>query len=115
MAIRARHRSKRMPPRFVVERGPMPAHWDWPLDAPVALEVPAQAFDWRPTNAQALPPGPVSGGQPATIRLIPYGCAKFHISMFPVTPKVECRPRRDRLSGGSRPSTEVIPSAANEH
>jgi hypothetical protein len=70
------------------QRKPMPTHWDWPLDAPVALAVPARAFDWQPSNAQALPPGPVTGARSETIRLVPYGCAKFHISMFPVTPKV---------------------------
>ena len=29
--------------------------WDWPLDAPLALHVPARSFDWRPTETQALP------------------------------------------------------------
>jgi hypothetical protein len=71
-----------------VERSPMPAHWDWPLAAPIRLAVPARAFDWQPTNAQALPPGPVTGGRAETISLVPYGCTKFRISMFPVTAKV---------------------------
>jgi uncharacterized protein len=68
-----------------VERTPMPARWNWPLDAPLALTVPARAFDWQPTLVQALPAAPVAGGEPERIRLIPYGCAKFQISMFPVT------------------------------
>jgi hypothetical protein len=68
-----------------VERRPMPARWNWPLDAPLALKVPAQAFDWRPTDAQALPDKPVTGGTSESIRLVPYGCTKFRISMFPVT------------------------------
>ncbi|MEK7676977.1 MAG: beta-L-arabinofuranosidase domain-containing protein [Verrucomicrobiota bacterium] len=72
---------------ITVERRPMPAHWDWPLHAPVGLKVPARAFDWNPTDAQALPDGPVTGGQSETIRLVPYGCTKFRISMFPVTPR----------------------------
>jgi hypothetical protein len=71
-----------------VERKPMPAHWDWPLDAPVALTVRARAFDWRPTDAQALPDKPVTGTAAETIRLVPYGCTKFRISMFPVTAEV---------------------------
>jgi hypothetical protein len=71
-----------------VERKGMPARWNWPLDAPVALLAPARAFDWNPTDAQALPDGPVEGTASETIRLIPYGCTKFRISMFPVTPKV---------------------------
>ena len=67
-----------------VERKPMPAHWDWPLDAPVVLTAPGQAFDWRPTDAQALPGQPVAGTAAETVRLVPYGCTKFRISMFPV-------------------------------
>jgi hypothetical protein len=71
-----------------VERKAMPAHWDWPLDAPIALRASARAFDWKPSNAQALPDGPVTGTTSETIRLIPYGCTKFRVSMFPVTPRV---------------------------
>jgi hypothetical protein len=71
--------------RIQVHRKPMPAHWDWPLDAPVTLTAPAQAFDWKPTDAQALPDKPVTG-KAETVRLVPYGCTKFRISMFPVTP-----------------------------
>ena len=37
---------------------------------------------------QALPAAPVEAGRAETIRLIPYGCTKFRISMFPVTPQV---------------------------
>jgi len=70
---------------ITVERRPMPAHWDWLLDAPVVLTAPARAFDWNPTDAQALPEKPVTGTASETVRLIPYGCTKFRISMFPVT------------------------------
>ncbi|MGA2499236.1 MAG: beta-L-arabinofuranosidase domain-containing protein [Tepidisphaeraceae bacterium] len=70
---------------ITVARRPMPAHWDWPLDAPLTLEAPAQAFDWKPSDAQALPETPVTGTKAETIRLVPYGCTKFRISMFPVT------------------------------
>lgn len=72
---------------ITVERMPMPKHWDWPLDAPVVLKAPAQAFDWNPTDAQALPEKPVTGTASETVRLVPYGCTKFRISMFPVTPR----------------------------
>lgn len=71
-----------------VQRRPMPSRWDWSLDAPVQLTAPAQAFAWQPTDAQALPDGPVIGASAETIRLVPYGCTKFRVSMFPVTPKV---------------------------
>lgn len=70
---------------ITVERSPMPATWNWPLDAPLKLSVPAQAIDWKPTDAQALPDAPVAGKGPQTIRLVPYGCTKFRVSMFPVT------------------------------
>jgi hypothetical protein len=48
------------------------------------LTAPAQAFDWNPSDAQALPERPVNGATHETIRLVPYGCTKFRISMFPV-------------------------------
>jgi len=71
--------------RVTVVRKPMPKRWDWPLDAPVSMIVPASPFDWQPDVNQGLPPRPVSSATPKSIRLIPYGCAKFQISMFPVT------------------------------
>jgi hypothetical protein len=69
---------------LAVQRKAMPAHWDWPLDAPLWLTAPARAFDWKPSDAQALPDRPVTGQTRETIRLVPYGCTKFRISMFPV-------------------------------
>jgi hypothetical protein len=70
---------------ITVERRAMPPTWNWPLDAPVNLSVPAQSIDWEPTDAQALPNAPVAGKGGQLIRLVPYGCTKFRISMFPVT------------------------------
>jgi hypothetical protein len=70
---------------IAIQRSPMPRRWNWPLDAPVKLRVSAQAIDWQPTDAQALPEGPVPGKGAEFIRLVPYGCTKFRISMFPVT------------------------------
>lgn len=73
------------------DRSPMPARWDWSLAAPLTLKVPVRAFDWKPTISQALPDAPVAGGESGTVNLVPYGCAKFQISMFPVTPHAwEC-------------------------
>ena len=71
-----------------VERSPMPSHWDWPLEAPVKLKVAARGFDWHPTDDQALPAQPVNGDRDESIKLVPYGCTKFRISMFPVTPRL---------------------------
>ena len=77
----------------------MPSHWDWPLDAPLRLTAPAQAFDWKPSDAQALPDRPVTGTTRETIRLVPYGCTKFRISMFPLA-ATDKRPGRNN---GSQP------------
>ncbi len=70
---------------ITVEHKSMPTHWDWPLNAPVVLKVPVQSFNWQPTDVQALPASPVSGIAPTIVPLVPYGCTKFRISMFPVT------------------------------
>ena len=75
-----------------MQRGTMPPKWDWPLAAPLALTVPGQAFDWNPTDAQALPNAPVAGNRAETLRLVPYGCTKFRISMFPVTARAWRQP-----------------------
>jgi hypothetical protein len=68
-----------------VSQKPMPRHWDWPLNAPLVLKMPAAAFDWQPTDSQDLPGKPVVGNNSTTVTLVPYGCTKFRISMFPVT------------------------------
>lgn len=74
---------------IVVKRHSMGSPWDWTLDAPITLKVPAEQIDWNPTMAQALPHAPVRGGGHGRrmISLIPYGCTKFRVSMFPVTAK----------------------------
>jgi hypothetical protein len=68
-----------------LQRRAMPAHWNWPLDAPLSLSVAARHFDWSPSDEQALPAAPLAGAPTDTVRLVPYGCTKFRISMFPVT------------------------------
>ena len=70
---------------ITVERTAMPVRWDWPLKSPVTLKVPVQPFDWKPTDAQALPDKPLAAAAGTTAELVPYGCTKFRISMFPVT------------------------------
>jgi hypothetical protein len=69
-----------------VERQPMPAKWDWPLASPLKLRVNAVACDWSPEPKTPLPSAPIARQEPAeSITLVPYGCTKFRISMFPVT------------------------------
>ncbi|MHB8952112.1 MAG: glycoside hydrolase family 127 protein [Pirellulaceae bacterium] len=94
---------------MTVERTPMPDQWSWQLDAPLKLRVHAQRFDWEPVSRQAFSmavagdeeeaspfhPESISTHLPAQavtasgaseeIQLVPYGCTKFRISMFPVT------------------------------
>ena len=82
-----------------IERHAMPAKWEWPLTAPIVLKVSAKTFQWNPTMAQPLPEGPVKGQKSATIRLVPYGCTKFRISMFPVTGRVWANPPAPELQG----------------
>ena len=68
-----------------VIRQAMPVKWDWSLNAPVQLRVKAKEFDWEPTENQPLPIEPVSGKISTEINLVPYGCTKFRVTMFPVT------------------------------
>jgi hypothetical protein len=71
---------------ITVERGPMPAKWDWPLGSPLKLRVRMAGIDWKPTLEKPLPPEPFAKGGPSElIPLVPYGCTKFRVSMFPVT------------------------------
>jgi uncharacterized protein len=68
-----------------VIRHPMPARWSWPLASPLQLSVKAREFDWKPEELQPLPRQPVTGGKRANVLLVPYGCTKFRVTMFPVT------------------------------
>jgi hypothetical protein len=67
-----------------VFRQPLPEHWSWQLNAPVKIQLPARQFAWQPTELQPLPATPIKDGKPASITLVPYGCTKFRVSMFPV-------------------------------
>jgi uncharacterized protein len=70
---------------IIVKRRSLPSKWNWPLAAPIVLKVPAKQFDWNPTMARDLPNTPVTGEKSRMISLVPYGCTKFRVSMFPVT------------------------------
>ncbi len=74
-------------PDITVERLPMPAQWNWPCSSPLKLRVNAAVIDWNPAaGVPRLPELPVVARKPSEkITLIPYGCTKFRISMFPVT------------------------------
>jgi uncharacterized protein len=85
---------------IVVDRDAMPKKWDWPLESPLKLRLMAANIDWKPTLEKALPAKPVAKweGEEST-GLVPYGCTKFRVSMFPVTDKaVESSGDRDAES-----------------
>jgi hypothetical protein len=81
-------------PGLTVERAAMPAKWDWPLSAPIKLRANAVEVAWNPDpKAPRLPFLPVVRSKPAEpVTLVPYGCTKFRISMFPVTAEPEVKP-----------------------
>ncbi|MBC8872617.1 MAG: glycoside hydrolase family 127 protein [Planctomycetes bacterium] len=81
-------------PNLTIERTAMPARWDWPLAAPLKLRTNAVAVAWNPDPlAPRLPLLPAAKqNPPQQVTLIPYGCTKFRISMFPVTAEPEVKP-----------------------
>jgi hypothetical protein len=81
-------------PGLAVERAAMPAKWDWPLAAPLKLQANAVEVAWNPDpKAPRLPLLPAAKRtSPKRVTLIPYGCTKFRISMFPVTAEPEVKP-----------------------
>ncbi len=81
-------------PGLKVERGAMPARWDWPLASPLKVRANAVEVAWNPDpKAPRLPLLPAARRQALEqVTLIPYGCTKFRISMFPVTAAPEVKP-----------------------
>jgi hypothetical protein len=81
-------------PDLTAERAAMPARWDWPLAAPLKLRANAVEIAWNPDPQDPrLPVLPVVPRKaPERVTLIPYGCTKFRISMFPVTAAPEVKP-----------------------
>ena len=103
-------------PGLTVERAAMPVRWDWPLAAPLKLRANAVEIAWNPDpKVPRLPLLPAGRSKPAEpVTLVPYGCTKFRISMFPVTAEPEVKPsaiRRILFLGNSitlhGPSAEI--------
>jgi hypothetical protein len=87
---------KRLGADITVEREAMPVRWDWPLAAPLRLCANAVACTWKPTAKNPLPAKPISSQEPGEkIALVPYGCTKFRISMFPITERVSKHQHED--------------------
>lgn len=74
-------------PGLILERSAMPARWDWPLAAPLKLRANASEVAWIPDpKSPRLPLEPAAKSKsPTRLTLVPYGCTRFRISMFPVT------------------------------
>ena len=70
-----------------VQRQSVARPWRWQVDSPVKITVEALRGSWEHDEAfPALPSAEqisVEAAEPIT--LIPYGCAKLRVSMFPVT------------------------------
>jgi hypothetical protein len=81
-------------PALTVERTPMPARWDWALSAPLKLRAKAVEVAWNPDpKSPRLPLLPVVTSKPSeSVTLVPYGCTRFRISMFPVTAEPVVKP-----------------------
>jgi len=68
-----------------VVREPLPINWNWPAEAPLRITTRAVPIGWEPDPAAPrLPANAEAKGEPETITLVPYGCTKFRVSMFPV-------------------------------
>lgn len=89
-------------PEMTIERQAMPARWDWPLAAPLKLKARAVPCTWNPdVKTPRLPAEPIASPKPAeAVTLIPYGCTKFRVSMFPITERTaKLMERRDGTGG----------------
>jgi uncharacterized protein len=100
---------------ITVARGDMPEKWNWPLKSPLRLRVHAQSIDWKPTLERSLPPKAFDGESPPQwITLVPYGCTKFRVSLFPVTQWTFEQPEPRKKSEGWGPElnglrTRLVP------
>ena len=74
-------------PGLTVVRQAMPSTWNWPLASPIQVKANAVAVDWSPSfDSPQLPAKAFAQQEPVEqITLIPYGCTKLRVSMFPVT------------------------------
>ena len=72
----------------------MPARWDWPLASPLKVRANAVEVAWNPDpKAPRMPLLPAAKrGVSEQVTLVPYGCTKFRVSMFPVTAEPEVKP-----------------------
>lgn len=68
-----------------IERHTIADDFNFGIDeAPITLSLKARRFNWSPTDLQPLPQSYVEEGTDCRIKLIPYSCTKFHVTMFPV-------------------------------
>ena len=94
-------RGRRLGSNITVERRPMPARWNWPLESPLRLRVDGVRFDW---DGKDLPGKVVASARtaPEALTLVPYGCTKFRVSMMPITERTLERSELGRPSQPQR-------------
>ncbi len=75
-----------------VVRTSFPTKWNWPVDSPLKIMIPAIQAKWKyDPLAPVLPCSKeIHPGTVREISLVPYGCAKLRISMFPVVDLSVC-------------------------
>lgn len=69
-----------------IERASLPSPWAWQSDAPVKLKVKAVEAFWKSDPMAPLLPTAeeIEPKSEREIVLVPYGCAKLRIAMFPI-------------------------------
>ena len=74
-------------PGLTVVRQAMPPAWNWPLNAPLKVKANAVEITWDPSpESPQLPAKAIAQQEPVEqLTLIPFGCTKMRVSMFPVT------------------------------
>ncbi len=77
-------------PILEIKENPMPESWEWQLNAPLQIIVKGQSFNWADDEITGLPYLPKESvkddkSKEKDLILVPYGCAKLRVSMFPIT------------------------------
>jgi len=67
-----------------VVRKPVPTGFAWDADAPVSVAVTLASAAWKHDVKHPMLPRDVTPGKATDVKLVPYGCSRMRVSMFPV-------------------------------